>query len=108
LSGDCHLLFVIFYFNISLVSFYITALTLVASPPAGKKMCFPSTKKKSNSLIEVYTAAETIFNLVIIIIGFIIFMSIILAFFVNLVSIMNARRNELELALDRYKIFLLL
>ena len=85
-----------------LVSFYITALTLVGQPPL------------------VVTAAETFYNLVIgkdqkirwcekkffitiwqVIFGFIIFMSIILAFFVDLVGRMNARKNQLELTLDR-------
>ncbi len=65
-----------------LVAFYITTLTLVGQPPV------------------VFTAAETMFNLMVILIGLVGLMSVVLAFFVNMIQVISARKNEVELALD--------
>jgi hypothetical protein len=68
--------------NQYLVAFYVTTLTLVGQPP------------------PLFTAAETAFNLLVILIGLVGLMSVVLAFFVNVVQVMSARKNEVELALD--------
>lgn len=67
------------------VSFYVTALTLFGQPPS------------------LVTLAEVLFNLLVLITGAIVLMSLVLALFVNLISVLSARSNTLQDSIDRVK-----
>lgn len=68
------------------LAIYTVTLILIGQPPS------------------VFTVLEMLFCLLIVLIGLIIFMSIVLAYFVNSVATLSAGRNRLELTLEKIKL----
>lgn len=67
------------------VTFYLLALTLIGQPP------------------DIFTITETLYMLMVVMMGFVVLMSVLLGVFVNVVGLLQARRNDVELALERIK-----